>query len=302
MTIHELLDLYQSHHLAGKSSAPYYARLAESALAPLYKHPVEALPRLVLLEWWKGLAPRPGHANKALGMLRAAFRWALGLGLVNCADPTAGLSKRPERFRATTVSPDEWARVAPLLEDLKLRHRIYFWSCYLLGSRPGEVRTMETAHLFLDRETPIWQKPTTKNGRPHIVPLPCQLVPMLRVLIAANPPDCRWIFWGETPDGVSQRTSAQKVWERVRERAQLPHLGLNDLRRSTASDLLNQGESLGVVQGALNHRSLSQTAKYAYLAVQPLSRALQQRADRVAHATTDALDRHAKRTLTQGAK
>jgi len=57
---------------------------------------------------------------------------------------------------------------------------------------------------------------------------------------------------------------------------------LNDSRRSTASDLLNQGESLGVVQGALNHRSLSQTAKYAYLAVTPLAQALQVRANKIA--------------------
>ncbi len=281
MTIRALLDLYQSHHLAGKSSAAYYARLSDSALAPLFPYEVEALPKLTLLDWWKSLSDRPGHANKALGMLRAAFRWALGLGLVTCADPTAGLVKRSERFRAVTISPEEWARLAPLLEDLKFRHRIYFWSCYLLGSRPGEVRGMQTAHLFLDREIPVWMKPTTKNGRPHVVPLPMQLVPMLRVLILANPSGCPWLFWGERPDMLWRRTSAQKVWERIRRKAGLSHLWLNDLRRSTASDLLNQGESLGVVQGALNHRSLSQTAKYAWLAVRPLSDALQKRADRI---------------------
>jgi len=154
----------------------------------------------------------------------------------------------------------------------------------LLGSRPGEVRTMKPEQLFLDRTLAVWVKPTSKNGRPHVVPLPDQLVPLLRLLIRANPPEAQWLFWGETPDVVWCRTSAQKLWEGLRAKAGLSHLWLNDLRRSTASDLLNQGESLGIVQGALNHRSLSQTAKYAYLAVTPLAHALQERADTIVKA------------------
>ncbi|MGL4296246.1 MAG: tyrosine-type recombinase/integrase [Aestuariivirga sp.] len=281
MTIGELLQLYQRHHLAGKVSAPYYDRLIRQLFPPLLAFDVDALPKLVLLDWWHALSDRPGHANKALGLLRAAHRWATGLGLLHTPCPAAGIPKRPERTRSTTTSPDEWARMLPYLEDLRLKHRVYFWALYLLGSRPGEVRTMKPEHLHLDRAQPVWIKPTTKTGRPHVVPLPEQLVPIVRLLLRANPPDAQWVFWGETPDVVWCRTSAQKLWEGLRAKAGLSHLWLNDLRRSTASDLLNQGESLGIVQGALNHRSLSQTAKYAYLAVTPLAHALQDRTDRI---------------------
>lgn len=284
MTIGALLDLYQRHHLSGKVSAPYYDRLIRQLFPPLVMFEVDALPKLVLLEWWHALSDRPGHANKAIGLLRAAHRWATGLGLVTTPCPAAGITKRSERTRSTTTSPDEWARMLPFLEDLRLKHRVYFWSLYLLGSRPGEVRTMRPEHLHLDRAQPVWIKPTTKTGRPHVVPLPEQLVPMLRLLLRSNPPDAQWVFWGDTPAGVWHRTSAQKLWEGIRAKAGLSHLWLNDLRRSTASDLLNQGESLGIVQGALNHRSLSQTAKYAYLAVTPLAEALQERADTIVNA------------------
>lgn len=280
MTIGELLALYEQHHLSAKVSAPYYRRLIRQVFPPIMHCSLETVPKLALLQWWSGLADRPGHANKALGLLRASTRWARGLGLLT-ADPIAGIKKRPERTRCTTTSPEEWARLLPFLEDLRLKHRIYFWAVYLLGSRPGEVRMMQPAHLFLDREQPIWAKPTTKTGRPHIVPLPEQLVPMLELLLRANPPGASWVFWGARPGQVWGRTSAQKLWERLRRSVGLPHLWLNDLRRSTASDLLNQGENLGVVQAALNHRSLSQTARYAYLAVTPLARGLQTRADRI---------------------
>lgn len=282
MTVGELLALYARHHLAGKPSALYYDRLVHQVFPPLAAFELDALPKLILLEWWTALSDRPGHANKALGLLRAAHRWATGLGLVNTPCPSSGIMKRPQRTRSTTTSPDEWATMLPLLEDLRLKHRVYFWSLYLLGSRPGEVRTMKPEHLHLDREQPVWIKPTTKTGRPHVVPLPEQLVPLLRLLLRSSPPEAQWVFWGESPDVAWCRTSAQKLWQGLRAKAGLSHLWLNDLRRSTASDLLNQGESLGVVQGALNHRSLSQTAKYAYLAVTPLAQALQVRANKIA--------------------
>lgn len=279
MTVGELLLMYQLHHLAGKVSAPYYDRLIRQVFPPLAAYCISDVPKLAVLEWWKDLVDRPGHANKAIGLLRAAHHWATGLGIISGPCPTAGIVKRPERMRCVTTSPDEWARLLPFLEDLRLKHRVYFWALYLLGSRPGEVRTIRREHLFLDRTTAIWMKPTSKTNRPHIVPLPDQLIPMLNLLLRVNPPNAHWLFWGEHPERVWGRTSVQKLWESLRAKAGLRHLWLNDLRRSTASDLLNQGASLGVVQGALNHRSLSQTAKYAYLSIRPLAAALQERAD-----------------------
>lgn len=279
MTIRELLDLYHLHHLCAKVSGPYYVRLVRQVFPPILHYEVDRIPFPVMLEWWKSLWDRPGHANKALGLYRAAHRWAAGLGQVTTPDQTAGLVKREEGTRSQTTTPEEWSRIVVLLEDMKLRHRVYFWSLYLLGSRPGEVRTMRPAHLSIEGECPRWIKPTSKNRRPHVVPIPDQLVTLLRLLKRSNHPDSQWMFWGQHPGRVWGRTSAQKMWEGIRAKAGLQHLWLNDLRRSTASDLLNQGESLGVVQGALNHRSLSQTAKYAYLAVRPLQEALQQRAD-----------------------
>lgn len=279
MTIGELLSLYQAHHLSGKPSAPYYARLVRQVFPPLLPYEVDQIPFPLLLDWWKALWDRPSHANKSLGLYRASHRWAMGLGQISTADQTSGLVKRPETTRSQTTTPEEWALVVIHLEDMKLRHRTYFWTSYLLGSRPGEIRNMQTAHLSLDGECPRWTKPTTKNRRPHVVPIPEELVPLLRLLKRSNPPDAKWMFWGQHPGRVWGRTSAQKMWESIRRKAGLSHLWLNDLRRSTASDLLNQGENLGVVQAQLGHRSLSQTAKYAYLAVAPLALALQERTD-----------------------
>lgn len=284
MQIDHLVQLYLRHHLHGKPSAPYYARLIRQVFPPIASCDLTAMDKLRLLDWWTALADRPGHANKALGLLRAAFKWGVAMGfipLLTVPDPTTGIARRPERARSTTTSPDEWARLVPHLEDLPLKRRVYFWSLYLLGSRPGEVRMIQPAHVLLNRDIPCWVKPTSKNGRPHVVPLPHQLIALWQLLLVANPPHAHWLFWGDTPDRVWGRTSCQKMWASLRAKAGLSHLWLNDLRRSTASDLLNQGENLGIVQAQLNHKSLSQTAKYAWLAVQPLAKALQTRTDKI---------------------
>lgn len=284
MTVEKLLALYLTHHLKGKPSASYYDRLIRQVFPPLAAYKLDALPKLVLLEWWTDLADRPGHANKAIGLFRAAHRWATGLDLVTCPCPANGIMKRPENTRSQTTSPYEWARIVPYLENLNLRRRVYFWALYLSGSRPCEVRTLKPEYLRLDDDIPCWVIPTSKNKRPHVKPIPAELVPLIRMVLHTNPPGATYLFWGARPDRAWGRTSAQKMWESVREKAGLSHLWLNDLRRSTASDLLNQGESLGVVQGALNHKSLSQTAKYAYLAVKPLAQALQKRTDAIVKA------------------
>lgn len=283
MTIGGLLTMYLHNHLYGKPSYNYYNRLLRDVFPPLVAFHIHDLPKLEWLNWWAGLRDRPSHANKAIGFYRAAHRWAMANGLLDFQDPTAGIKKHPERTRAITTSPDEWARIVPFLEDLKLRRRIAYWACYLLGNRGGEIRTMETAHLFLDRSPAVWVRPTSKNRKPYVKPIPVELVPMLKLVIATNPPGTRYVFWGNHPTRPFGRTSMQKQWQQIRAKAGLPHLWLNDLRRSTASDLLNQGENLGVVQAALNHRSLSQTAKYAYLAVKPLSTALQKRTEEILH-------------------
>lgn len=281
MTVSELLQLYLVNHLARKPSAPRYGQLARQVFPPIAPYSVDQIPVPDLLAWWTSLQDRPAHACKAIGLYRAAHRYAEGLGLISSRDQTLPFRKPPQPMRSQTTSPEEWARIVPFLEDLKLRHRVCFWTLYLLGSRPGEVRMMRPCQLHLDGLAPIWTKAQTKNGTPHIVPLPLQLVPMLKLLLTVNGPSATYLFFGDRPTRAWGRTSMQKMWEKIRARAGLPHLWLNDLRRSTASDLLNQGENLGVIQKQLNHRSLSQTAKYAWLATQPLALALQRRADSI---------------------
>lgn len=62
-----------------------------------------------------------------------------------------------------------------------------------------------------------------------------------------------------------------KVWEKLRAKAGLPHLRLHDLRHQAASNLINSGSSLYIVQQILGHSDPSVTQRYAHLSMKTLN-------------------------------
>jgi site-specific recombinase XerD len=64
-----------------------------------------------------------------------------------------------------------------------------------------------------------------------------------------------------------------KVWDRLRNKAELPHLRLHDLRHSFASFLVNGGRTLYEVQQILGHSDAKVTQRYAHLSTKTLQEA-----------------------------
>jgi site-specific recombinase XerD len=62
-----------------------------------------------------------------------------------------------------------------------------------------------------------------------------------------------------------------KVWEKLRAKAGLPKLRLHDLRHQAASNLINSGSSLYVVQQILGHSDPSVTQRYSHLSMKTLN-------------------------------
>ena len=71
---------------------------------------------------------------------------------------------------------------------------------------------------------------------------------------------------------LNKRTSRayvtiQKQWERIREKAQLEHVRLHDLRHTFASYLANSGRTLLEIQTLLGHASPKVSLRYSHLKV-----------------------------------
>jgi integrase len=80
-------------------------------------------------------------------------------------------------------------------------------------------------------------------------------------------------------------TTIMKVWNRLRNKAGLPHLRIHDLRHSYASFLVNSGRTLYEVQKILGHASASTSERYSHLS----SKSLQDAANTASVIITSAM-------------
>jgi integrase len=274
ITVKEVAELYFQYHLAAKPSYDLHRRTFYKEFEGVLNRPVTNLKKIELIAWHASRRAVPSQANRALSILRTMCNWAIGLDLLKGTNPTAGIRKFPTHSRERAVEPEEMPKLLWAIETASPRNRAFFSVCLFTGARGGEVRHMEWQHVNLERR--IWFKPTTKNGRPHRVPLSRQVVEVL----AALPRDGRWVFPGTAGQPLASATP-RKAWEALRQVAGLPDVTIHDLRRSMATWLASRNVNLSTIQHALNHSSLQPTAIYARMHLSSLDTALQTMADQM---------------------
>jgi integrase len=141
---------------------------------------------------------------------------------------------------------------------------------------------MEWTHI--DLLAGSWTKPTTKNRRPHRIPVPRQTC----AAIEACPRTGRYVLMGLYGHHLS-RSAAEKMWGILRRvtfnegdpwpALRMPDVRLHDFRRTVASRLLDQGESELLIKSVLNHCKGNVTAVYARASFDTQAIALQRHAD-----------------------
>lgn len=180
--------------------------------------------------------------------------------------------------RARFLFPQEWGRLKMALDQQPDKVRIYFSLLILEGPRMSELREAQWAHVDLTPGQGLWYKPTTKTGRPHVLPLSESAV----LLLSQLPHTGRFCFLGETPDGPWSRTAVQYWWRKIRAHANCQDVQIRDLRRTAASWMVQEGENLKVIQSMLNHSNIQMTGRvYAHLDQNSLRAALNRHAERV---------------------
>jgi site-specific recombinase XerD len=76
-----------------------------------------------------------------------------------------------------------------------------------------------------------------------------------------------------------QKFAGHKVWNRLRNEADFPHLRLHDLWHNYASFLINSGRTLYEVQQILGHSDPTVTQRYAHLSAKSLQNAADSASD-----------------------
>lgn len=135
------------------------------------------------------------------------------------------------------------------------------------GCRLGEVLSATWSQVDKDKRVFRVLASNSKSKRMRPVPLNDTAIEVLNQLDTEG--QYEYLF-------INKKTkkpyvNIAKVWEKLRAKAGLPHLRLHDLRHQAASNLINSGSSLYIVQQILGHSDPSVTQRYAHLSMKSLN-------------------------------
>jgi len=163
------------------------------------------------------------------------------------------------------------AQLAKLLEVLRTDscRSVCLIAMFLLATGCRLNEALSATWSQVDSEKRVWRIPASnsKSKRMRPVPLNDTALEVLNQLTTEG------VY---THLFINKKTkkpyvNIAKVWDRLRSEAELPHLRLHDLRHQAASNLINSGSSLYIVQQILGHSDPSVTQRYSHLSMKTLN-------------------------------
>jgi integrase len=308
LTVSDLCDLYFAEGVAHKKPLTLKAdrARAEHHIKPLLgKKRVTAVERAdverLLNDVARGRSPTlngtrksgsvvkggRGVAAQCVTLLGTIMQFAIGRGL-RTDNPAHGIKKPPVRRMQRFLSAEEIARLGAAL---KTETETSPFDCaaiallLLTGCRKSEVLTLKWT--YVDFERGLFALPDSKT-REKVVYLNAPAVKLLKQIprVTGNP----YVIVGMR--NSSHSMALDKVWSRVRRRAELEDVRLHDLRHSFAS--IGAGAALGlpIIGMLLGHSQPQTTARYAHLDADPVRRASNMIGNTIAAAMGDSVIRN----------
>lgn len=250
--VSDYLEIHASKKKSKRSDEAYTAEL----LSFFGNRRLSQIRRRHALKWFSVKSKTaPIAANRALEIARCMFN--LGIDLEYCdQNPFAKIKKNTERSRERYLSENEARRLLDALSYEPLVVQLLFKLYLVSGLRKEELRNAKWSDL--NTETGILHIASTKNKRPHRIPLPVQLVEEILTL----PKKSDYIFAGKRR---GSRVCARKAWDRMRQETGLYDVRIHDLRRTAGSWLAQDGVSLQAIGDLLNQKSQAATQVYSRL-------------------------------------
>ena len=260
--IQQAVDLYLTHRVPSLKNKTNTAQNLALLVPTIAGRPLTDLPDIAR-EYVAGNPHlKPATVRNRLAWLRAAVRYAYREHNLGSVDHTARMRlPRVDNRRYVYLKVEQMEALRRSVQgkdgiaaDTRALIRIAFytgcrWVAELLPRQPTDL-------VRAGRVT--WLKiADTKNREPKMVPVHPAITEDLKRLPFAH----HWRTY-------------YAAFEIARQRANLPHVNMHDLRHSLASALISQGETLAVVGKALGHKSAQSTERYAHLYPEAVARAV----------------------------
>jgi integrase len=211
----------------------------------------------------------PGSANTVRSMLSGLFTYAEEVGYrKQNTHPVKGIKPNRNKVIERYLSDAERVRLSAVLDREEGEDAAELIRFLLLtGLRRSEAEALRWEWIDWEKNLmvfPAEKHKTGTNGKDKTLPLMPQAVEVLSRR-----------FTGA--DGRVFPISASmldRVWKRIRKEIGAEDVRIHDLRHSFASFAVNNGVPLEIVQQLLGHSSILTTQRYAHLATETLSSAL----------------------------
>lgn len=312
-TLKELADLFISEHVDAKrkrATSSHYRDILERIVLPeLGTRQGEKVTTADLARLHARTKNRPYQANRMLAVISSLYTFAGKRKLVPAGfNPARGIDKYPERGRERFLTTDELGRLGDALREAetvglpwvvddtkstakhapreaKRRTVIDPFATaairllILTGARLREI--LELKWEYVDFERGLLLLPDSKTGAKSII----LNAPAFAVLAGLNRVGA-YVIAGQSAgtDGERPRADLNRPWRSIAKRAGLAGVRIHDLRHTHASFGAGAGLGLPIIGKLLGHGRASTTQRYAHLDTDPLRRASDHIAARIAAA------------------
>jgi site-specific recombinase XerD len=146
-----------------------------------------------------------------------------------------------------------------------LKHKAILFTAYSAGLRVSETVNLKLQDIDSDRMQIKIRSGKGKKDR--YVGLSPVLLDILRSYIRMSKPrPVKFLFESENPGEVYSSRSAQKIFQRAKEKAGIrKEVSFHSLRHSFATHLLEKGIDIRFIKDILGHFSIKTTERYLHL-------------------------------------
>jgi len=200
--------------------------------------------------------------NQKLAGIRFFYRHVLGRADFSLRVPAKRSGRLPE-----PLSRGEITRLLKAATNTK--HRVLLMTKYGGGLRVSELVAVQPGDIR--SEEMLIRVNQGKGHKDRYTLLSSRLLEELRAYWREYRPR-KWLFEGAREGAHLTVATAQKVFDRAKERAGIQHgKGIHSLRHSFATHLMEAGVPLPVLQRLMGHSSLATTSRYLHVTSQHLS-------------------------------
>src|SRR5262245_697028 len=303
-TVAELADSFVTAKCKGRT-AEFYRDILDRIVKPAVgTNKADKLTRLQVGRLHSSLADTPFQANRVLAVVGSMYAFAGRAGFVpEGTNPARGIDKFKESRRERFLTGEELERLGSAIREAETGGILWTVdetkptakhvpktkrSTKIAPSAAAALRLLlftgcrlrEILHLrweHVDFERGCLFLPDSKTGRKTVI-LNAPALAVLNALERVGP----YVVSGDDP--AQPRHDSKRPWDALTKQAGLVGVRLHDLRHTYASFGAGGGLGLPIIGRLLGHAQATTTARYAHLDNDPLRRASEAIAGRIAAA------------------